>query len=194
MTIADPTTDMYTTLERSIQQTIQAGMRLASLGFPVFNNQIDTKKFKDSHEAIGITKVSDVPNYGLGGGAGAFLYTPVLVSDVVDSYIKQPWPDAYDVLYQLVIQADSLTILRQLENMIRNTLRPRQVMYLWNSTADGFSSNWVNYHFAGYINRDISSQSLYWRVINVRFEMYNLLPGVAIPAVKTVNLDLEPVV
>ncbi len=185
-----PTTDMYTTVERSIFHKLTAGVAAAGgVAYMIFNNQVDKKKFPDLHGAIAIMKVSDVFTAANGGGQSAAIQTPVLnANGQAQSYTFQPWPDSYDLMYQIEATADNLPDVRAIENIIRTALRPRQPLYLWDSTNAVFTEEWIDYHYAGYINRDIPEENIYNRILNVRFEARNWMPTTSVPAITQITV------
>jgi hypothetical protein len=119
---------------------------------------------------------------------------------VVTSFETQEWPDPFDLLYQLTVSAETaevngqkisgLTFVRLADSLIRTVFRPRKPMYLWDSTANGgqgaFTTQYVNYAYAGYINRDSPSTELYNRVTNIRFEAFNYPVSDPTPAITQV--------
>lgn len=191
-----PTTDMYTTVERSIYQKLKATIAAASLTYSVFNNMVDKKKFPDLHASISVMKVSDVFTAENGGGARAFLDTPIKDGGGnITGYNREIWPDSYDLLYQIESSADNLDDLRKLETIIRVALRPRQTLFLWDSNAvpPAFTSEWIEYHYAGYINRDIPADNIYNRILNIRFDARNIQPTTVIPAITEIDTLLATV-
>jgi hypothetical protein len=164
--------DIYTDVERSIQQTIQAELIRRSWAYPIFTNRINEKDIGNVRAALGIMKISDIPDYTSGGG--------------VTSTIRgtdgnaQPWPKWFNLLYQLRASAQNGVDIRNMDSIIRYVFPPRGgVLYLWDSVADHFTTSYCNYEYAGYINRDVPSQTLYDRITNIRFQV----PSYAYPAV-----------
>lgn len=185
--------DMYTDIERSLQQTLLAAMTpVSGLTISLFNNQVTKADYKNSHGAISIMKVSDVFQPANSGGTKAEIKTPVVdVNNNRLSFTVQEWPDPFDLVYSLTVSAETkkdpanpggvivsgLEIVRYCDSLIRSALRPRQPLKLWDSTLNGgtggWSDNYVNYVYAGYINRDSPQEEIYNRVTNLRIEAFN---------------------
>ena len=159
----------------------------------IFNNMVSKADFANVHGAISIMKVSDVFQPANSGGTGSYIKTPVIEAPATtpSSFVVQDWPDPYDLVYALTVSAETvknvataggftvsgIDIVRACDSMIRSALRPRQPLKIWDSTlnagAGGWSSNYVNYAYAGYINRDSPDDEIYNRVTNIRFEVFN---------------------
>lgn len=185
------TTDMYTTVERSIQQTLKAAITAAGKAYLVFNNMIDKKKIADCHAAVAIMRISDTPNFSNGGGTKAVLDVPNVVGGHIVSFNRQPWPDSYDLLYQIESNADNLDDLRVLEIILRSALPPRQPLYLWDSTSGAFTTEWIEVRYAGYINRDVPQDNIYNRIQNVRFEAKNFRgTTTVVPAITNIQVSV----
>jgi len=171
--------DMYTDIERSIERTLVAAILAKSFNYPVFNNMVSKKDIHNQNAGLSIMKTSDVFNPANGGGAKAVIRTPVLNNlNQVSSFNVEDWPDPFDLLYQFTTIAVSLQDARNLDQLIRDTLRPQKILKLWDSAANGgqgafTAENYANYSYAGYINRDVPENSTYWRVTNIRFEVFN---------------------
>lgn len=185
--------DMYMDIERSIQQALKAAVvPINGLVISIFNNMVSKANFADVHGAISIMKVSDVFAPANSGGTGAYIKTPVPNGTGGNtSFVVQDWPDPYDLVYALTVSAETvknsvtaggitvagIDIVRACDAMIRTTLRPRQPLRIWDSTLNagtgGWSANYVNYAYAGYINRDSPDDEIYNRVTNIRFEVFN---------------------
>jgi hypothetical protein len=186
------TTDMYTVVERSIVQTLKAYLALIGQDYRILNNQVDKKKYKDNHATICIMKVSDVYTAERGGGQDAFIDHKVLDGDGnVLSFTRADWPDSYNLMYQLESTADNLDALRKLEMILRTALRPRKPMKLWDSDTSAFTTEFIEYTYAGYINRDIPENNLYNRVLNIRFEARNYFVADNIPAIKHIQVEAD---
>lgn len=169
--------DMYTDVERSIQQTLKAGSLARGYTYPIFNNMVSKKDIKDQRACMGVMKSSDTFQPANSGGTKSFIKTPVKVGGVIVGYTVQEWPDPFDLLYQFIIIADALNDARKLDQLIRDVLRPRTRLMLWDSTAlagaGAFTDKYCNFQYAGYINRDVPENSTYWRITNIRFEAFN---------------------
>jgi hypothetical protein len=175
-------------VERSIYHKLKQYITALGKSYVVFNNQVDKKKYKDSHATISIIKVSDVETYANGGGIGAQIDTPVLdTNGNPQSYNRQPWPDSFELMYQVECAADNIQDLRELENIVIIGLRPRQPLYLWDSTAKAFTSEWVELRYAGYINRDIPPDNIYNRIRTVVVSAKSFQPTITIPAITQVR-------
>lgn len=209
MTVA-PISDMYTDVERSIQQALKIAASSLSFNLAIFNDQVTKKDYPNQHASISLMRVSDTPNYANGGGQGAYFLEPVLVNNQVASYTKSNWPDPFDLLYSLTVTAETykdstnntvlgLYCVRQADALIRQVFKPRQRLRLWDSTANNGAGGWhptayVNYVYGGYINRDAPTDEIYNRVTNLRFEVFNydMFPAQipAITQVPVVTLEL----
>jgi hypothetical protein len=163
--------DIYTDVERSIQQTLKAELVRRTWPYPIFVNQVDEKEYKNQVAAISIMKVSDVPDYTAGGGQGAVIRTP--------DGNSQKWPKWFNLLYQIRVTTQTGVDLRNLDGLIRYIFPPRGgVLWLWNSTTNAFTKSYCTYEYAGYINRDNPQFNMYDRITNMRFEV----PSYAFPA------------
>lgn len=165
--------DIYTDVERSIQQTLKAELtRRSWTAYPIFTNQVDEKEYKNSRAALGIMKSSDTPDYSAGGGQGAFIRD--------GNGNAKPWPKFFNLVYQLRVTAQSGVDVRNLDGLIRYCFPPRgSVLWLWDGVAGAFTRSYCTYEYAGYINRDMPSNSLFDRITNMRFEV----PSYAFPEV-----------
>lgn len=202
--------DMYTDIERSIQQALLvAVVPIDGLIIKIFNNQVSKSDYSDAHGAISISRITDVYQPGNGGGTGAYIRDAVKdANGAVTGFNQQQWPDAFDLMYALTISAETvknvavaggiavagLDIVRACDAMIRTVFKPRTPLRLWNSAANSgngdWSSNYVDYTYAGYINRDQPQDELYNRVTNIRFEVFNydLVPK-PVPSIRTVQMN-----
>ena len=157
--------DIYTDVERSIQQTLRA--ELVRRGwdiYRIFTNKVDEKEFKAQTAALSIMKISDTPDYSSGGGQGAF------IRDGQGN--ATPWPRFFNLVYQIRVTSQTGVDVRNLDSVIRYCFPPRgAVLWLWNSQTNAFSQSFCHYEYAGYINRDVPPESLYDRITNIRFEV-----------------------
>lgn len=123
----------------------------------------------------------------------------------VMSYNKTDWPDPWELTYSFTVSTESakgaaqtgLQHVRTLDQALRQAFRPRRPMVLWDSSlnngAGGWTDQYANYVWAGYINRDIPDEEMYSRVSNIRFEVFSYT-GVTVvePAITSVpTLDIE---
>lgn len=180
-----PAADMYTTVERSIYHTLVNTITAAGATYPVYNNLLDKKKMADQHSAISILKITDNEDYSHGGGQNSYLDTRS-GNDIV----RQEWPDTYDLMYQLECMSDNLNDIRAIENIVTQALRPRRRMFLWDNstTPPAFTTEWIEYRWAGYINRDQPTDNIYNRVRNIHFAARNFkgLSLTTVPAITSI--------
>lgn len=191
------TTNMYEDVERSIWKTLEDAMLSMGVVYPVFNNLVSKKDFPAYHAAISVMKISDIPNYANGGGTKASLKT-VKTKDANDNpltYNVEPWPQFFDLLYQLVVNADTLDAARTCDLIIRRALFPHRTLRIFNSATLQWSSTYLNTSYAGYINRDIPTETRYWRVTNYRVEVPDYTPEYAteVPAMNDVVVGVATV-
>lgn len=188
--------DMYTDIERSIERKLVAAIAANSYNYPVFNNMISKKDIHNQGAGLSIMKSSDTFQPANGGGVKSVIRTPILVNGIVTGFEVQDWPDPYDLLYQLTVIAVTLPDARKLDQLIRDTLRPQKPLMLWDSAAnagDGaFTDKYVNYQYAGYVNRDVPDNSTYWRVTNIRFEAFSYQDAlVTEPAITNIGFAFD---
>ena len=199
--------DMYTDIERSIWKTLENTLIALGLAtpnadptlpansvYPLYNNILTKKDFPMASGALCIMKVSDVPNFENGGGTKAVLGTQTKNSaGVVTGIATQAWPQFYNLLYQIVALSDDLNIARTLDNLIRQALKPRTGMLLYDSTNNVWTTQRVDYHYAGYINRDVVADFKYWRVTNIRFEVpdYDATMVTNVGVINQINVSTE---
>lgn len=192
--------DCYTEIERSIQQRLKQALTAKNINKPVLNSMISKADLNNNHAVFSIMQVTDVFNPGNGGGPKAQFMDPVIVNNKVDSYLRSDWPKAYDRIYQIEVQTDDVAMMRMFQQIVHDTFPPRGIMHVWDSTitdvngntVGGFTSSFVNYNYAGYINRDQPDQEFYCRIFNIRFEVFDFPTATeSVPAIKTINVDFE---
>lgn len=155
--------DIYTDVERSIQQTLKAELTRRNWPYPIFTNKVNEKEFQNQKAALSIMKSSDTPNFASGGGQGAF------IRDGAGN--AQPWPAFFNLMYQIRIAAQNGVDVRNLDSVIRYAFPPRGVLWLWDSAANAITRSYCHYQYAGYINRDVPENTLFDRITNIRFEV-----------------------
>lgn len=180
----DPTyADIYTDVERSIQQTLKAELVRRNWSYYIFVNQVDEKEFKNQKAALGIMKGSDVPDHTSGGGQGAFIKTATT---------KQPWAQWFSLVYQMRVTSQTGVDMRNLDSLIRYCFPPRTpggVLWLWDSVNNRFTTSYCTYEYAGYVNRDVPPNNLYDRITNMRFQVPSYTKP-AVPIVQITDIDV----
>jgi hypothetical protein len=191
--------DMYTDVERSIYKVLDDALKACGYDYLIFNNLVTRKDYEAQHGCICLIKSSDVPNFKNGGGTTAKLREPAGFNPndpkPFTQFNVQDWPQCYDLLYQLHVVGDDLSHLRRLEALIRTVLRPQGILKIWDSIHEVWTNSYSDISYAGYINRDVPEDSQYWRVTNIRFEVYNYDATVstepAITEVPELDFDIQ---
>lgn len=166
--------DMYTDVERSIYKHFDDAIAAKGWAYKVFNNMVSKEDIADVHAGLSFMRYSDVFAPENGGGVKAQIKE--LVETTVEKpkhYVVQDWPDPFQLTYQFIVVANQLQDCRNLDGLIREVLRPRRRMMLWDSVAEQWTESYCDYTFAGYINRDVPADQTYWRVTNIRFDVFN---------------------
>lgn len=181
---------MYTDVERSIYEHLRLGLAARGLNYQLFNNLVSKEDFAEA-AALCIMKLSDTFAPEAGGGAKAVIKE---YDEASQTYSIQDWPDGYNLLYQFVVVAKDVVSARDMDQLLRDVLKPRKAMKLWDSEAEVWTDNYCDYQYAGYIVRDVPADGIYNRVTNIRFEAYNYASVVQqVPAIAQVTFTLEPV-
>jgi hypothetical protein len=194
--------DFYTNVERSIWLKLKAEFTANNWSYAILNqlvSKIDLSA-QNLKTAVSIIKAGDIPNSSNGGGAGSHLDEMVYVNSQPVVYNRQEWPTSYDLLYQFHILADydSLTDLRNIETAIRCAFptppRPNKIP-LYNTTVSPavLLKDYMLVTPAGYINRDVPEDQLYWRLMILRFECKMRLASTAhnVDFIQQIGVTLE---
>jgi hypothetical protein len=168
-------TNMYEDLEHSIVQALNEQQAKYGWSYPVLN-KIDTKDLPNQTTALNIIRITDQPQPENGGGVKAVIRTPVdpQPDGSFSQFSVQDWPDAFEMMYQFYITSNVLQDVRNMEQLLRNVFRPQnKPLYLWDTVNQKWTDSYCNFHYAGYINRDVREDSKYCRVTNINFEVFN---------------------
>jgi hypothetical protein len=176
--------DIYTDVERSLQQTFQIELaKRGWLAYPVMINQVDEKGIGNKRAALTIMKSSDTQELNAPGGFKG------VIRDNQGNV--QPYPKWFSLVYQLRVTAQNGVDVRNLDALIRDVFPPRgSVLWLWDSQAQAFTNKYVDYEYAGYINRDNPDNSVFDRITNMRFQVPSYAQPPA-PETKITDIDVS---
>jgi len=187
-------TNMYEDVERSIWMNVAREQEKMGTNFLVYNNLVTKKDFPVNSGALSIMKNSDTPNFQNGGGCQANIHTSLRGDNGQDMvHSLEPWPQFYNLLYQFVTLADNLPAARQIDLLIRRSLRPRQGLLLYDSNLGVWTTQRLDTEFAGYINRDVVQDFKFWRVTLIRVEVPDYIheDAVSYPAITQIQADVD---